>query len=160
MPLCHFCGAEMQQGWKACPMCGNRVEGDHGASVNITDAVVKEVRQSQTVDRSVQVVGDAEMYLRLGDAAYESGEHQRAIEHYDEAIRLNPQDAMAFNNRGMAYGRLGQSKRAIQDFNEAIRLNPQYAYFYYLRGLVYGELGKAKEAERDFTKAKELGYEP
>jgi hypothetical protein len=27
----------MQQGWKACPTCGNRVEGDQGASVNILE---------------------------------------------------------------------------------------------------------------------------
>ena len=150
----------MQQGWKACPTCGNRVDASAGASLNITDAVVNKVDQSQTVDRSVQVVGDAEMYQRLGDAAYESGEHQRAIEHYNEVIRLNPQHAEAYYNRGLAYGNLGQHQREIQDYDEAIRLNPQYASAYYYRGGSYEALGKTKEAERDFQKAKELGYNP
>ena len=57
----------MQQGWKACPTCGTRVEGGQGASLNITDAVVNKVDQSQTVDRSVQVGGDVSGTLISGE---------------------------------------------------------------------------------------------
>ena len=52
------------------------------------------------------------------------GQHQRAIKDYDEAIRLQPDLATAYNNRGIAYGNLGQQQRAIVDFNEAIRMAP------------------------------------
>ncbi len=55
MVNCDSCGAEIQQGWKAYPTCGNRVDASAGASLNITDAVASKVDQSQTVDRSVPI---------------------------------------------------------------------------------------------------------
>jgi tetratricopeptide (TPR) repeat protein len=60
------------------------------------------------------------------------------IADYTEAIRLNPQYADAYHNRGLAYqnGRKDYD-RAIADYNEAIRLNPQYANAYVGRGLAY-----------------------
>ena len=84
---------------------------------------------------------------------------ERAIEDWDEAIRLDPQDADAYNNRGIAYHDLGEYQRAIEDYDEAIRLNPQAAYAYYNRGLAYERLGRQEQADRDFAKAKELGVE-
>ena len=67
MLSCVSCGAELQQGWKACPKCGNKVDSGQGASLNITDAVVNKVDQSQTVDRSVQVGGDVSGTLITGE---------------------------------------------------------------------------------------------
>ena len=84
---------------------------------------------------------------------------ERAIEDFDEAIRLNPEDADAYYNRGVAYGDLGQYEREIQDYDEAIRLNPEYAKAYYNRGVAYGRQGQQELADRDFAKAKSLGVE-
>src|SRR5215469_8549694 len=53
--------------------------------------------------------------------------YDRAIDDYNEAIRLDPKYAIGFNNRGLAYQRKGQIDRAIEDYDEAIRLNPAYA---------------------------------
>ena len=97
---------------------------------------------------------------RCKKCGYEWNELDRNIQDYDEAIRLDPQDAIVYNNRGYAYGKLGQYERAIQDYDEAIRLNPQDAIAYYNRGLAYETLGQLKLANRDFAKAKELGYDP
>ena len=38
----------------------------------------------------------------------------------DEAIRLDPQLAMAYNNRGGAHKELAQYQQAIEDLDEAI----------------------------------------
>ena len=90
---------------------------------------------------------------------YKLGQYDRAIQDYDEAIRLDPQLAVVYNNRGLAYNELGQYERAIKDFGEAIRLDPKDADAYRNRGLTYEAIGKSEEAERDFAKAKELPYE-
>ena len=55
------------------------------------------------------------------------GQYERAIIDYSEAIRLNPQDSIAYYNRGLAYHHLEQDEQAIKDFDEAIRLG-----FYYM----------------------------
>jgi len=42
-------------------------------------------------------------------------------------LALNPNDAFAYNNRGLAYFRNGDYDRAIADADQAIELNPKYA---------------------------------
>ncbi len=62
-----------------------------------------------------------------GIAYRAKGDNNRAIQDYDQAIRLNPNFANAFVNRGIVYESKQQYDRAIQDFDQAIRLNPNYA---------------------------------
>ena len=57
-----------------------------------------------------------------------------------KAIRLDPQYAKAYNNRGLGYAELKQYERAIGDYDEAIRLDPKEARAYNNRGLGYAEL--------------------
>ena len=52
------------------------------------------------------------------------GDSKGAIEDYDNAIRLNPEDADIYYNRGLAKKALGQQKAAKSDFEEAKKLNP------------------------------------
>ena len=55
------------------------------------------------------------------------GQHFAAIADYDIAIRLNPDDADAYYNRGNAKDHLGQYFAAIADYDIAIRLDPDDA---------------------------------
>ncbi len=72
--------------------------------------------------------------FRQGNTARYSGDYDRAIVAYDEAIRLNPNYAVAFINRGLAYEQKGDNDRAIADYDEAIRLDPKDAVFFCYRG--------------------------
>ena len=54
-------------------------------------------------------------------------QYDDAIEHYTEALKLNPQMAAAYNNRGVAHDNKGDFERAIVDYTKAIELNPNYA---------------------------------
>ena len=87
------------------------------------------------------------------------GDYENAIKEYDEAIRLDPQFAIAYINRGSAYTDLEQYERAIEDYDEAIRLDPQADGAYWGRGWVYGHLGLQELAARDIAKAKSLGVD-
>ena len=51
----------------------------------------------------------------------------RAIADYREAIRLNPNVAFYYLNRGDAWRDKGDNERAIADYSEAIRLDPTSA---------------------------------
>ena len=100
-----------------------------------------------------------------GDSYAEEGLYERAIQEYDEAIRLERDHARAYYHRGLAYEALGKTieaerdfEKAIQEYDEDIRRDPQ-PYAYYQRALAYEALGKTIEAARDFAEAKELGYD-
>jgi tetratricopeptide (TPR) repeat protein len=64
---------------------------------------------------------------RPGSASSVGSPANPRIQELDEAIRRNPEDARAFNSRGVAYARSGDQDRAIKDYDEAIRLDPNYS---------------------------------
>jgi len=70
-----------------------------------------------------------------------------------EAIRLNPNDAVAYYNRGMAHNNKGDYNQAIADFSQAIRLNPNDAATYYNRGNAYNNKGYYDQAVADYDLA-------
>jgi tetratricopeptide (TPR) repeat protein len=51
----------------------------------------------------------------------------RAIDDYDDALRLDPTLADIFNTRGELYRRKGSRPKALADFGMAIKLNPDHA---------------------------------
>ena len=80
----------------------------------------------------------------------------RAIEEYNKAIKLNPNLAGAYNNRGFAYHNLKEYEKAIKDYNKAIELNPNLTDAYNNRGVAYYNLEEYEKAIKDYNKAIEL----
>ncbi len=85
---------------------------------------------------------------------------QKAIEYLDDAIKLKPNFAGAYNNRGNAYCDLVQYKRAIEDYNVAINLNPDFANAFVNRGNAYLSSGNKELGCSDVKKACDLGLCP
>src|SRR5260370_1295657 len=83
-------------------------------------------------------------------------ESDKAIADCNQAIRLNPDYAMAFFNHGNAYFAKGQYDRAIEDFNQAIRLNPNQAIAFYNRGFSWERKNDLQRALADYQKFSEL----
>jgi tetratricopeptide (TPR) repeat protein len=93
-----------------------------------------------------------------GNAHLSQRNYDRAIDDYNEAIRLDPTYAIGFNNRGLAYQRKGQSDRAIEDYDEAIRLNPGYALAFANRATARQAKGRVDLAIEDCDKAIGLNH--
>ena len=62
------------------------------------------------------------------------GDHDRAIQDYDQAIQLDPKNAASYLKRGDAYESKGDHDRAIQDYDQAIQLDPKNAGVHNKRG--------------------------
>ncbi len=86
--------------------------------------------------------------------AYQSlGNHDRAVQDFDEALRLDPKNFFAYFNRGGSHNANGEFDRAIADYDEAIRRGLKYAGAYNERGLAYYNKGDEDRALRDFDEA-------
>jgi tetratricopeptide (TPR) repeat protein len=80
---------------------------------------------------------------------------QQSLIDYDRAIAINPQDANAYNNRGiLKKDKLNDSQGALADYNKAIIINPEYANAYMNRGnLKRDKLNDNQGALSDYDRA-------
>ena len=72
---------------------------------------------------------------------------------------MNPEDADAYNNRGLAYADKGEVDAAIRDHNKAIEVNPELAEAYYNRGMIWLCQAEWKKAKADLMTAKNKGVD-
>ncbi len=77
----------------------------------------------------------------------------KSLEDYNEAIRLDPKDAAAYYNRGLAKNSLEQYKEAIEDFDEAVRLELKHVKA--LTGERVGKVGASSIAPSFFNAREE-----
>jgi serine/threonine protein kinase len=95
----------------------------------------------------------AEDFYKEGREKYDKKDYLRAIEDYNQAIKINPDYVLAYISLGLARSDLGDNYKAIEDYNKAIQINPNYALAYYNRGVARGALGQNSSAIEDYTKA-------
>ena len=87
------------------------------------------------------------------ERAYSVNDPDEEIRLNSEAIRLQPDFAEAFNNRGIAHQAKGDLETAIRDYDQAIRFRPDYADAYNNRGAALRAKGNPETAIRDYDQA-------
>jgi len=92
-------------------------------------------------------------YVMRGNAYKETGSYDKAIQDYDTATRIHPQNIDAIFNRAHAYQVWGLYSKAIKDYTRAIELTPQDPEAYFNRGGCYLSLGRNEKAMQDFQQA-------
>jgi tetratricopeptide (TPR) repeat protein len=90
---------------------------------------------------------------RLADAYQKANENQQALETYQKAIQLTPDDANLHNNLGTVYAAMGKFTEAQAEFQKAAQLDPAGASRYYFNvGAIMYNAGKMDEAADAFKK--------
>ena len=89
-------------------------------------------------------------YSLRGGAIYYKGDPSRAILDYDEAIKLDPTFARAFNNRCWARAVVGRVQEAVADCDESRRRAPNVANTLENRGFAYLKMGQYERAIADY----------
>jgi tetratricopeptide (TPR) repeat protein len=79
-------------------------------------------------------------WLDLSLGYYQLERYPEAIEAARQALLLQPDQAVAYNNIGAAYGALGAWDAAMQADSEALRLNPNFTLAQ--NNLAFAEAGK------------------
>src|ERR1017187_3054635 len=122
----------------------------HPASASLKRAVKKQKAAAGAAPAVQEKELTAQQWFERGFAAIEVDEKLRF---YTEAIRLKPDYADAYNNRGNARQAKGDVEGALQDYTEALRLKPDYAKAYHSRGAARHVKGDLEGALLDYTEA-------
>lgn len=110
-------------------------------------------------DRSIREFPTAEAYNQRGIAHYDIKQFDQAIADYSEAIRLEPQNAEALNNRAWTKYISGRVSEALNDADAALNVTRDKAYVWDTRGHINEALGQLNAAISDYRKAIELDPE-
>jgi len=96
----------------------------------------------------------AEYWISKGHDYTVKRNHKKAVEAYEHAIKIDPNNAKAYHNLGTAYRIfLGMYEDAIEAYKQAISINPYYAEAYSDLGYAYKKLNKHKEAIEAYKQA-------
>jgi tetratricopeptide (TPR) repeat protein len=88
-----------------------------------------------------------------GIARWRLSNPHAAIDDFNAALRLSPEEAMIYNNRGNVLLELRHYAEAAKDFGQAIALSPAYGQAYNNRGNARFLLGDSAGAIADYTRA-------
>lgn len=99
--------------------------------------------------RSVLLYNIAQVYVA-------SKQYPQAIEHFVEAMRLDPNYSEYYNERGNIFLKLGQLEEALSDYKQAIDLSPPYPEVWTNKGQCYRMLGQPQQAIDAYSIALDL----
>ncbi len=89
----------------------------------------------------------------LGVALAAEGKVEAAINHYREAIRINPYHDSAQSNLGAALASYGKMEEAIVQYMAAIKINPRQAEAHSNLGIALAATGRSEEAIKQYQEA-------
>ena len=95
----------------------------------------------------------AKVWSNRGVALANLGKYQQAIECFDKAIEINPNDVNIWNSKGTAFHYQSKYQQAIECFDKAIEINPNDADAWYNKGVALHYLTKHKDAIECYDKA-------
>jgi len=117
------------------------------------------IKKSRAIANDAEGVNNEAAARAWFSVGYLVKESEEQVSAYDHAIRLDPNLAQAYNNRGNAKYNLEQHQAAIADYNEAIRLAPKFADAYDNRGATKAALKQYQAAIEDYNEAIQLNPE-
>jgi len=90
---------------------------------------------------SMSEMKESVAYSRIGLGYLRSGQYEKAISEYTEAIRLNPDNDATYYNRGLCYMQMNNGDAAIRDFSKSIELSGDKIEAYLRITTIYANRG-------------------
>jgi tetratricopeptide (TPR) repeat protein len=121
------------------------------------DKAVDLFRKATELDRRNE--GSLSAALQQRATAYETQkppQYQKAIDDFNEALDITPDDQGIYERRAYAEMRLNDYDRALADYNELIKRKPNEARYYLLRSYIYEVKGDAAAAIADCDKVLQM----
>ena len=94
--------------------------------------------------------GDSSAHSDLGTLLLARKDRAAAMEHFLEALRMNPQQPQASNNLGAALEQAGKLDDALERFRRALQIQPNYTNARYNLANALAAKGRLEEAAANF----------
>jgi tetratricopeptide (TPR) repeat protein len=98
----------------------------------------------------------SEAFFCLAYMEQEKENFNEAINFFEAALKIKPEDVGAINNLGNCFDRLNKSNDSIKTYSRAISLDSEYIAAYYNRGNAYSKIAEDKLALKDLNQAIDL----
>jgi len=111
-------------------MQGMPAGGSAAAQKDLQDqiaALEKETRQSPS---------NVAAWVELGNAYFDSDQHEKSIQAYRKALDLKPDNADVWTDMGVMHRKAGRPQEAVKAFDQAIAVNPKHEVSRLNKGIV------------------------
>ena len=92
-------------------------------------------------------------YLAMGMAYARMNQPRQAIDSYQQAIALDPQNAEAHYDYANLLASMGQNPQALAEYDQATQLNPTFAKAYRNQGNLLRKMGRPADAADKYRRA-------
>ena len=75
-------------------------------------------------------------WIELGNAYFDTGQHEKSIQAYRRALEINPNNANVWTDMGVMYRRSGNPQEAIKSFDKAAEVDPKHEISRMNKGIV------------------------
>ena len=109
------------------------------------------------IGRMAGNIESIEEWLERGHNQMNSGNYDEAIKCFDQALVIDPKNAIAWNNKGASLSNSGKHEEAIKCFDIALAIDPNYASARYNRASSNVKQGDLENGLSDLKNAVEMG---
>ncbi|HHT9133341.1 MAG TPA: tetratricopeptide repeat protein [Candidatus Avalokitesvara rifleensis] len=99
---------------------------------------------------------DAQELLNKGIEQDKLRNDEEAIEYYDKALAIDPNNVLALTNKGVALSELGRHEEAISCYDKALMIDPNNVLALTNKGAALSRLGRYEEAIECYYKTLEI----
>ena len=114
------------------------------------------VKQAERMKQRKEMEGELKTLFTDGVQMAEAGDNAQAIETFNKALEMAPEEPVIFAAIAKSQYDLGQNEEALDSYEKAIEYDAFNPDFHMNRGVVLNTLGRVEEAREAFKKSAEL----
>ncbi len=131
--------------------------------LNLAIVQQKQQKYAAAIENYLAILGkeniiSPEAHYGLGFCYFQQNQLEKALSHFQQAVKYNPSFVDAYINLGAVWERLGGYREGIEALQDAIALSPRNARAHYNQGVIYEKVGDLAKAIGSYQKAIELNY--
>ena len=92
----------------------------------------------------------------LGQACYAKGKIREAMMHFQNSLRIEPNQASVHSSLGVFFLEMGRVSESLTHLQKALEIEPNFADAHYNLGNTHLQMGQAKEALSHYKRALEI----